>query len=92
METPNDMRTKLVSKASEDADFRARLLSDPKEAIGRELGVALPAALSIKVHEEDDTTSHLVLPPSSKLNEGELRVVAGGMWSTDADDWNPRNW
>ena len=92
METPKEMRAKIVGKAAEDTDFRARLLGDPKGAIGQELGFAIPASLSVEVHEEDGTTAHLVLPPASRLSEGDLQAVAGGMWSTDADDWNPRNW
>ena len=94
METPNEMRTKIVGKATEDVEFRALLLSDPKAAIEQELGLAIPASVSIEVHEEGDTAAHLVLPPGSKLNEGDLQAVAGG-WaglSSDADDWNPRNW
>ena len=91
MDTPNDPRTWLVDKVSENADFRARLLRDPKETIGQELCVALPASLSIKEHEEHDKTSHLVLLPASRLNEGDLQVVTGGRWSTDTDDRDPRN-
>ena len=82
METPNEMRSKIVGKANEDADFRARLLSDPKEALEQELGVTIPASLSVEVHEESGTTAHLVLPPDSRLSEGDLRAVAGG------GDWN----
>ena len=78
METPSEMRAKIVGKAAEDADFRARLLSDPKGAVGQELGVTIPASLSIEVHEESGTTAHLVLPPDSKLKEGDLQAVAGG--------------
>ena len=78
METPNEMRAKIVGKAAEDAEFRARLLSDPKGAIGQELGVTIPASLAIEVHEEDRATAHLVLPPDSKLSAGDLAQVAGG--------------
>ena len=78
METPNEMRAKIVGKAAEDAEFRARLLGDPKGAIGQELGVAIPASMSIEVHEEDRATAHLVLPPDSKLGVGDLAEVAGG--------------
>ena len=78
MDTPKEMRMKIVGKAAEDADFRTRLLSDPKGAIGQELGVTMPASLSVEVHEESDATAHLVLPPDSKLNEGDLQAVAGG--------------
>ncbi len=78
METPNEMRMKIVGKATGDADFRTRLLSDPEGAIGQELGVTIPASLSIKVHEEGDATAHLVLPPDSRLSEDDLQAVAGG--------------
>ena len=78
MDTPNEMRMKIVDKATGDADFRTRLLSDPKGAIGQELGVTIPASLSVEVHEESDATAHLVLPPDSKLSDGDLQAVAGG--------------
>ena len=39
METPDEMRAKVADKAATDADFRARLVSDPKAVIGAELGV-----------------------------------------------------
>ena len=80
MKTPNEMRAKIVGKAAEDADFHARLLSDPKGAIEQELGVAIPASLSIEVHEESGTTAHLVLPPASKLGEQDLARASGGSW------------
>ena len=81
METPSEMRMKIVGKATEDADFRTRLLSDPKGAIGQELGVSIPASMSIKVHEDSGTTAHLVLPPGSRLSEHDLgRVSAGYSW------------
>ena len=75
---PNEMREKIADKAATDADFRARLLSDPKGTIEEELSVAIPASLSIEVHEESAATAHLVLPPDSKLSAGDLRAVAGG--------------
>ena len=78
MDTPKEMRMKIVGKATGDADFRTRLLSDPKGAIGQELGVTIPASLSVEVHEESDATAHLILPPDSKLSDGDLQAVAGG--------------
>ena len=86
METPNEMRMKIVGKATGDADFRARLLGDPKGAIEQELGVTIPASMSIEVHEERGTTAHLVLPPASKLSEDDLQAVAGGIGSSA--DWD----
>ena len=98
MQSPNEMRTKIVGKAAQDAAFRVRLLSDPKGAIEHELGVTIPASLSVEVHEESDATAHLVLPPGSKLSEGDLRAVAGGSGGTavgdwlESGEWNPANW
>ena len=102
METARDMRAKIVGKAGADEGFRARLLADPKGAFGDELGVNLPEALAVEVHEESAVTRHLVLPPSSRLSEADLRAVSGGRWvaqpgrdGVDAEDHNPRsglNW
>ena len=86
METSKEMRMKIVGKAAGDADFRARLLGDPKGAIEQELGVTIPATMSIEVHEERGTTAHLVLPPASKLSEDDLQAVAGGIGSSA--DWD----
>ena len=91
METPNEMRTKIVGKATGDADFRARLLRDPKAAIGAELGVGIPNAMTIEVHEEDASTAHIVLPPRDRLDEDALRRAHGG-FSSAPESMNVLNW
>ena len=73
-----EMREKLVGKAAQDQDFRARLVADPKAAIEEALGMAVPETMSIKIHEDTATTAHLVLPPSAGLNEDELEAIAAG--------------
>ena len=92
METPNEMRAKIADKAAGDAGFRARLLGDPKGALEEELGVAIPASLSIEVHEESAGTAHLVLPPDSKLSEGDLQAAAGGRWISQAINREIASW
>ena len=95
MKTSMDMQSQIIARASEDDAFRASLLSDPKSAIEKELGLTIPDGYTIEVHEEDGTSSHLVLPPSGRLSETELAAVAGGnSWDTDNwdvsdDDGNP---
>ena len=74
-----DMREHLVSKAATDAEFRARLLSDPNTAVKDELGLAVPDGFTIAVHEEASDAAHLVLPPSAELVEEELQQAAGGI-------------
>ena len=75
METPKEIRMKIVGKATGDADFRARLLSDPKGAIGQELGVTIPASLSVRGprRERHDRASG-----SSPRQQAERKRSAGG--------------
>ena len=88
METPNEMRAKVVGKATGDANFRAWLLRDPKAAIGAELGVSVPNSLTIEVHEDGADSAHLVLPPATRLSEPDLRAVAGGSIDWGSTDWS----
>ena len=78
MKTAQEMQKTVLDKANEDADFRARLLSDPKAAIEQAVGVTVPAGFTIKVHEANSRTAHLVLPPTGKLSSADLSAVAGG--------------
>ena len=76
--THSEMRQELVDKAAADDSFRHQLASDPKAAIQAALGVEVPDAVSIEVHEENATTAHLVLPPMASLDDADLEAVAGG--------------
>ena len=89
MQTAQEMRARIIEKATNDADFRKMLLDDPNAAVTGELGVAIPDSLTIRVHEEDADSAHLVLPPSSKLSEPELGAVAAGFRDTGGgtDSW-----
>ena len=78
------MRERLIEKAAEDETFRARLLADPKETVQDELGLKIPDGFTIEVHEEAADTGHLVLPPSSQLDEAALAQAAGS-----GEDWGP---
>jgi len=77
----DDKRTKLIAKAMKDAGFRAELVKNPSAAIAKELGVKLPAGVTVKVVEDTASVVHLVLPPvpaKGQLSDGELESVAGG--------------
>lgn len=92
MKTPNELREEIVGKAAKDSDFRALLLADPKGALKQELGVTIPESLSVEVHEESNTTTHLVLPPDSRLNEDELQGVVGGALNWESVRNAMRDW
>ena len=76
MQTAKEMRGKIVGRAAADKEFRALLIRNPKQAIRQELGVNIPASMSIKVYEESRTTAHLVLPPFSRLDKSDLEAIA----------------
>ena len=78
MTTATELKTQILTKAAEDGEFRSRLIADPKAAISAEIGTTIPEGFDVVVHEDDATTTHLVLPPSPKLTEAELETAAGG--------------
>ena len=80
MTTATELKNQILSKASEDNDFRARLIADPRAAISAETGQTIPEGFDVVVHEDSATTAHLVLSPSPKLTEAELEKVAGGVF------------
>ncbi len=90
MTTATEMKERILSKATEDGDFRAHLIADPKAAISAEIGQTIPDGFDVMVHEESAATAHLVLPPSPTLTEAELAQVSGGAdWMTPGSPTNP---
>lgn len=77
MMTPSQMRSAIETKASEDPAFRAQLIAEPKTAIRDLLDVPIPDSVSVHVHDQDENTVHLVLPPRAALDETELGVAGG---------------
>jgi hypothetical protein len=71
-------REELISRAMEDPGFRARLTSDPRGTLERELGVPVPADTEITVLEQSRTHAYVVLPAQPELSEEELAGAAGG--------------
>ena len=83
MNEPINATQRLLSRAGEDGEFRARLLASPRDAIEREFGVTLAKGHEIHVHEETETAMHVVLPPRSKLNEEERMEAMTGAASLE---------
>ena len=83
--TMGEMKARILARAAEDDEFRAKLLADPKPVISAELGVTIPERFTIEVHEDDATSAHLVLPVSEQLTDEDLsKVAGGGDWRRDA--------
>jgi hypothetical protein len=80
---------KVVTKAWSDPEYKARLMSDPK-AVLAEAGVDVTEGVEIEVHEDTDTTMHLVLPVSpagETLSEQALEQIAGGRGGEGGTLW-----
>ncbi len=80
MKTYKQMRAEIIEKATTDMEFRSRLLDDPASALEGELGIPVPDGLNIRVHEEDSSTAHVVLPRSNRLTDSEAASVSGGVF------------
>ena len=83
MKKPLNATKFLIAKAASDGPFRQRLLSKPKEAIETELGVTMADGHEIRVHENTDTVTHVVLPPPSRLSEEEREAARTGVASLE---------
>lgn len=79
------MQEQIIAKAVADPDFRTRLVADPKAAILKEFGIAIPDKVNVEVHEDDSNSAHLVLP-AAPLTEEELALVAAGQGDEHEDD------
>ena len=89
MSQQTPIQEELIAKALKDETFRQEVLSNPKAAIERTLGISVPAGVTIAVHQDTPTTLHLVLPrqaPSAagvELSDAELEQATGGGYVTD---------
>ncbi len=79
MRDGDQMLKQIVEKSSLDAEFRQALLSDPKDTISKELGIAFPDTMDVKVHESDLNTVHVALPPDPLLSEEQLEAISAGL-------------
>ena len=83
MKNPVAAADLLVSRAGKDSDFRRRLLANPRETIEEEFGVTLAEGHEVHVHEESYASTHVVLPPRSKLSEAEREEARTGATSLE---------
>lgn len=72
----------LIEKSLVDPDFRARLISDPRETL-RALGVPVSDEVTVNVHVEEPGAFNIVLPrvlrDTDELGSDELDQVSGGI-------------
>ncbi|MFE5317730.1 hypothetical protein ACFQ88_03365 [Paenibacillus sp. NPDC056579] len=85
LEKANEQFEVFKQRASEDAQFRALALADPKRAVQELTGLELPEGVEIEISEGENgelQAKTLINAPSSdaerELDESELEQVAGG--------------
>lgn len=82
----NDIKA-VILKALKDANFKKKLLENPKKVLEQECGISIPANTSIQVFEESEGQKYLIIPhipQASALSEAELEKIAGGIRPTFA--------
>ena len=66
----------VVAKAWQDEAFKQRLLSDPQGALA-EHGIEVPAGHEVRVVENSDNVTHVVLPAKPRdLSDEQLDQIA----------------
>ena len=80
--TRRQVEAALITKCWRDADFRQKVVSDPKGMLEQHIGQKLPPQVKIFIHQEDINTVHFSIPPApadlTELSDAELESVAGG--------------
>lgn len=54
----------IIQKAWEDAEFKKKLIADPKAAVKDAFGIDVPDTIEVEVLEESANKYYLVLPQS----------------------------
>ena len=70
---------KAVARAWVDADYKAKLLGDPRAALS-EVGIEFPAGKNVTVAEDDGENIQLSLPPrpEGEITDQALQTVSAG--------------
>lgn len=84
MSEQKSLQEQIVARAMQDEAFRQELLSNPKAAVERGLGITIPQGTNIHVYEDTPDTVHIVLPMKvqsgepRELSDAELEQAVGG--------------
>ncbi len=91
MKNRHEYEAELRDKAMVNAEFRAKLIEDPRGTIADHYGVDLAEGIRFEVVEETSDTVYLVLPQSEELSVSELETVAGGVQMGTLVNWKQNN-
>lgn len=79
---PPDWYQQIIDKAWSDEEFKGRLLANPLQA-AKEFGIKWPAGRVVRIVEDTDRITHLIVPAkpaedSAELSDELLESIAGG--------------
>jgi hypothetical protein len=82
LQVKHDLETRLIEKCWKDPEFQKQVVANPKGILETLLGRQLPQRIQIFIHEDDQNTMHLSIPPaptnSIELSDEDLERIAGG--------------
>ncbi len=74
-----NLKDQIIEKAWTDAEFKSKLLADPKSAIKDAFGVDIPEDINLNVVEETADSYYLVIPQNpADVNNND---VDAPMWA-----------
>lgn len=83
--TRAEVESMVRARLADDPAFRASLMENPRAVLSALLGLEIPDAVNVEVHEESLAHVHLVIPAAEgdgEVSDDELELVAGGAcWS-----------
>lgn len=79
MRSTEQIKSDIIAKAGQDAEYRDRLLSAPRDAVSEVVGADLPDGFDVVVHVDSATSVHLALPQDRRLSREQLESASGGV-------------
>ena len=80
--TRGEMQDLLSKFSTDNADYRAALIKDPKGVISEQFQMELPDNVSVEVCQESADKVYVVIPhiveEGAELDDADLEAVAGG--------------
>ncbi|MGO4540796.1 NHLP leader peptide family RiPP precursor [Paenibacillus sp. 2TAB19] len=80
MSADKSLQDQIIQKAWEDAEFKKKLLADPKAAVKEAFGTEIPDSLEVEVLEETDSKKYFILPQSPAKSVTSSENVEFPMW------------
>lgn len=92
-----ELQKAIIAKVWKDESLRTEFVQHPKEAIERELGIKVPESLNLKIIDQAEDATYLLLPhhpknllcPNNKemeFTDEQLETIAGGISGNPMED------